>query len=181
MGDLLVDCDEIHEEDAQQEGHHLLHRLPQRRVLQQLRNHGHRSDVDETTCSEWEDGRGGGCIGETRISSNKGQHTSRESSRCRHQLHAHRLSPRVSRLDEDGEVSDLMGNLVHKHCDHRHESNCRSCEEGSSDGESVREVVGEISDQIEISCHFVHWSMSFFLDVLLLLLHALLVVLLLLL
>ena len=56
---LLVLRDQHHHVDADQEGDQLLHRLPDRGLLQQLGDHGHGGDVDEAAGSERQNARCG--------------------------------------------------------------------------------------------------------------------------
>ncbi|GMR40788.1 hypothetical protein PMAYCL1PPCAC_10983, partial [Pristionchus mayeri] len=95
VDDLLEGSDQVHENDTEEKGGHLLCCLPQRRVLQQFRKHGYGSYVDESACSERENGGGGCGIGETRVNSQESEHTARKSTRSCDQLDVHRLSPRV--------------------------------------------------------------------------------------
>lgn len=57
----------------------------------------------------------------------------------------------AARLHEDGEITDLVGNLVEKDGDGGDDAQGVPTQEGCSDSQTVREIVCKIRSQVQVA------------------------------
>ena len=150
----FYESDEHHECNAHSHGDQLHQRLQQPRVaLQQLRYHGDCRYVNETPRGEGEDPHSGGgrpCPSLHEEPAGSARH----GPNSRPELEKHSPSLREAGLDQDGEVSDLVGDLVDEDGEGGDKPHPPAGQVGGTDGQPIREVVGEVCGKVEVGGDF---------------------------
>lgn len=149
---LLEDAgDERHDRDARQEGGQLFERFLRVVLLEEIRQNGDECDVQESARRKWHYPRSPslyrvGCTAEC----DRG-YRSEQTSAGGDELQFRRLPARETRLQEYGEIADLVRYLVHENGEGGETAQAEGDEEGAAQREPVREVVDHVGYQVQVT------------------------------
>jgi len=157
--DLLVLGNDHHHEDAEQQGQDLHKRLEEGGLLQQLWQHAHRRDIDESTRGERECDGGRGVRDAPQ---GQRQHTTCKCAHSCEKLEEDRLILWYSGLNENGKVPNFVRHLVQQNCERGSQPKGLPGQEAGPDGQTVGEVVETVRSQIQVSGYLYFFGNSLF-------------------
>ncbi len=148
---LLYERYEHHHRNANKHGQNFLHRLPDGRIVQDLWNNSHCSDINKPSGSKGQD-PGGTCTCPHPLCQQPDHGTS-NGPHGSTKLQKHCPFLRESRLDQNGKVTYFVWYLMYQNSDSCDNANISACQIRGTNGKPVGEVMSEVSSQIEISSH----------------------------
>lgn len=115
----------------------------------QLLQHPHERHVDESASSEGDDPRDAGGVRGVRATAEIPETAPSECTDGSDQLCHDGLSDCEPRLYEDGEITNLVGDLVDQNSEGSTETDIDADEVGGREGHAVSEVVSEVAQKIQ--------------------------------